>query len=470
MTAHRLLAGLGGPLLFLCAGYGVLAILGVPWRIRGARRAALAYLAGVAGVSMALWVLSHVLWVPLRRASILSVILSFALIGAVDAVRRLRPAAARALHSTRSLAASAAFVFAAIVCAGCLADALTRPILDWDGQMTWDPAARWVRSERTVDAKVMSEARWYVTHPQYPLLLPLAQVAVEEVFDTEEDGRVVRPLYSLFLPAYLVLLYFGARRLGATRPGAALMSAAAAAIPILTYHLAGGAVTTYGDFPLAAFWGAAVLLLLEARRTLARAAGFFLGAGLLTKNEGLPLALIALAVFAWPAVRRVARLLRRSRRLDLQPLRPAARTAVPVLLCAALLFSWRAEIPNRWDEVYTLAPLSELPAKLVKRIPPAIPAIGAEMLDKESWRDFWWVALVAFLAGARTGRTRRLRPAALALAGCVVLYLLAYATTPWLGNALVHPTWNRFVVQLSIPLFAILATRLDPSGRLTASR
>src|SRR5260221_207048 len=28
MTAHRLLAGLGGPLLFLCAGYGVLAILG----------------------------------------------------------------------------------------------------------------------------------------------------------------------------------------------------------------------------------------------------------------------------------------------------------------------------------------------------------------------------------------------------------------------------------------------------------
>jgi hypothetical protein len=468
MTGHRLLAGLGGPLLFLCAGYGVLGILGVPWRIRGARRAALAYLAGVAGVSTGLWVLSHVLWVSLRRASVLPLILGLALVGAACAVRHRPAAAPEPRRSPGSFVVTVALVFAALVCAGCLADALARPILDWDGQMTWDPAARWVRSERTVDARVLTEARWYVTHPQYPLLMPLAQVAIEEVFDTEEDGRVVRPLYALFLPAYLVTLYFGACRLGATRLGAALTVAAAAAIPMLTYQLAGGAVTTYGDFPLGAFWGTSVLLLLEARRTLARVAGFLLGAGVLTKNEGLPLALIALAVFAWPGLRRLVRLLRR-RRIDLRSLRPTARTAVPVLFCAALLFSWRAEIPNRWDPVYTLAPLSELPEKLVRRVPPVIPAIGAEMIDKGIWRGFWWVAPLAFLAEARTRRTRRLRPAALAVLSGGFLYLLAYATTPWSGTELVHPTWNRFVVQLSLPLFAIFATRLDLARRLTAS-
>jgi hypothetical protein len=468
MTVHRLLAGLGGPLLFLCAGYGVLSILGVPWRIRGARRAALAYLAGVAGVAMALWVLSHVFWVSLRRASILPLILGLGLVGAVSAVRHRPTAAPETRRPPRSFAVTAALVFAALVCAGCLADALARPILDWDGQMTWDPAARWVRGERTVDARALTEARWYVTHPQYPLLMPLAQVAVEEVFGTEEDGRVVRPLYALFLPAFLVTLFFGACRLGATRLGAALAVAAAAAIPILTYHLAGGAATTYGDFPLGAFWGTAVLLLLEARRTLARAAGFFLGAGVLTKNEGLPLALIALAVFAWPALRRLAPLLRR-RRIDLRTLRPTVRTAVPVLFCAALLFSWRAEIPNRWDEVYTLAPLSELPSKLVRRVPPVIPAIGAEMIDTGIWRGFWWVAPFAFFAGARTRRTRRLRPAALAVVSGVVLYLFAYTSTVWPGTSIVHPTWNRFVVQLSLPLLAIFATRLDLARRLTAS-
>ena len=68
---NGLLASLGGVALFLAAGLGlaelVPAVRALPWP----RRLAWAYLLGIAGLAGALYALSHVVDVPLRRPAIL---------------------------------------------------------------------------------------------------------------------------------------------------------------------------------------------------------------------------------------------------------------------------------------------------------------------------------------------------------------------------------------------------------------
>jgi hypothetical protein len=55
--------------------------------------------------------------------------------------------------------------------------------------MTWSPLAAYLRHEGTVDAAVLREDHWWVLHPRYPPLLPLAQVAAQEMFGAGEDDQ-----------------------------------------------------------------------------------------------------------------------------------------------------------------------------------------------------------------------------------------------------------------------------------------
>lgn len=49
------------------------------------------------------------------------------------------------------------------------------------------------------------------------------------------------------------------------------------------------------------------------------------------------------------------------------------------------------------------------------------------------------------------------------------IYLIAYGITPWPGATLVQKTWNRFLVQLSLPFFVLLAMALRDAIRRVGS-
>src|SRR5262249_36633775 len=130
----------------------------------------------------------------------------------------------------------------AVVSLAVLGDALALPLRDWDGRMTWTAQARYLEFEGTVDATVLTQPGWYVAHPWYPLLLPVAQVAVQEATCAGPDRPTYRVLYAALFPAWLLVIYGGARSL-AGRAAAAWTALAAAMLPFPAFSQWGGAVS-----------------------------------------------------------------------------------------------------------------------------------------------------------------------------------------------------------------------------------
>jgi hypothetical protein len=454
---NGLLPSLGGVALFLAAGLGlselVPAVRTLPWP----RRLAWAYLLGIAGLSGALYALSHFLDVPLRRPAILATAAALAAVGvAARAVsRRRRPRGPHPLGRGKAAVALLAFI-----CLGLFADAVTDPVTGWDGRMTWSTQALWILDEGTVDSEVLQRKNLYVTHPQYPLLLPVAQAVVLATFSVPRDVHAFRALYTTCFAAFLLLLWDGARRWAGRLP-ALLAALAAAGVPALTFFEDSGAASGYSDLPLGCFYGAGLLLLLRARRGFANAlaAGLLLAAAVLTKNEGVLLVFFALGASALVLLRKN---FPHRRNLARQILRLAA-AVIPILLAFALLASWRADIPNRQDERYDqLVGEPELWPDVVTRIPLIAGGALRQMLRFDHWTLFWIAVPVVFIVGRR-GWSGRRRALALALG----VGLIAPLAIGW-GAYSIHPrpetlipvTWSRFLVQGSLPLFLLLTLAL----------
>jgi hypothetical protein len=329
-----------------------------------------------------------------------------------------------------------------------------------------------------------------VTHPQYPLLLPVAQVAVLEGFGADADAPRARALYAAFLPALLLVVYDGARRAGG-RLGAAVAVLAFAVAPYLLLGT-GGAATTYSDLALAAFYGAALALLLGPRPRPGDglAAGVLLAAAALTKNEGAVLAVLALAL-GWrggsPAGRAARGLVASGRgparsveqgsqalaprppRIS-APVRRLLAAALPLLLALALLTSWRAGIVNRADDAYPLLlRAGHLLSRAAANAAVFTPIVLRQMLGFGNWAGFWWMVAAALVAGRLALRHPLQHRWLLAAAAPPAIALAAYAVHP-LPALLAAVTWNRFLVQGSVPGLIVLAGALAATWRPLAGR
>ncbi|MEA2600876.1 MAG: hypothetical protein QOF89_1868 [Acidobacteriota bacterium] len=455
MTAASVAANLGGVALCALPGLGLAELLAPLRRLSLSRRLGYAYLLGVLAIGGSLFAASHLFGVPLRRPAIAFVVLLPTVLGlGAWTWRRRRGGAEEKDHPARRWQLLAA-VAIAVVLLGSLTSALTAPLADWDGRMTWSPLAAYMRHEGTVDASVLRDVRWYVMHPRYPPLLPLAQVAVQETFGAGEDEQDYRAVYIGFLVALLLVVHDGARR-GADPLAATLTTLCAALPPFLSYG-GGGATSGYSDMALAGFYGAALVLLLLERPAPSAgfAAGCLLAGAVLTKNEGSLLALAALLLAS-------ERLLRRRRDPVAGPRALAwfGAAAAPVLAAVLLLASWRAAILNRDDEDYfTVLRLSDLVSGAFTRLPVIVPGVLRWTFRGADWLGFWWLFLAVLLAGSYALRRPRVRR--LLLAGLIpaAIAWAAYAVSTRLPD-LIGETWNRFLVQGLVPLTFVFACAL----------
>jgi hypothetical protein len=323
--------------------------------------------------------------------------------------------------------------------------------------MTWSTQARYMRSEGTVHPTVLVQRGWYVAHPWYPLLMPVAQVAVLEVTRADVDHHAFRPLYAAFFPVWLLLIYGGAENL-AGRAAAGWTTLCAAQLSFPAFAGAGGAASAYSDLPLACFFGAGLLLLLQPRLRLSAglAAGILLAAAVLTKAEGEILA---------PAALVVAVFLRR--RLWRLRWRPLALATVPVGLALILLLSWRARIPESFESFEQATSPSLLWPGIVTRIPQLARDVRAEMVSFLNWGLFWSVAPLVLIAGWRGLRRRPALPLILA-AGVPLGVGWVYATISLRPDFMVLATWNRFLLQASVPFLVLFALSLRDLLRRSA--
>ena len=418
-----------------------------------------AWILGCAWLGAAAYAASHVLHLPLRRGLLLPLALLPIAAALARRARRRRNApvqpARPPLSPFEGILLALLLVFAIFVTASLVANGLAVPVSDWDGKMTWVAQARFIRGARSVDAPVLRDASAWVVHPRYPVLLPVLQVAAQEIADASWDDRFVRPLYALFWPSFLLVLFDAAAvRAGRLAAAVATLAAAAAAFPSFAVH--GGAAGTYSDLPLACFWGAGLLLVTSegARIREGLASGLLLGAAVLSKSEGLSLAAVALTAALVGAL--AGRRLAASRAL-------LVAAAGGVAAAALLLASWRSGIPPRYDEgqvaVFSFAALA---SGAFSRLPAAARACLHAMADRKEWGFTWLLVPLGLVLGARRVARFAALPLAVALAGALALYASAYSLSVWSPERLVWTTWNRLLVQMGLPLFVLLALALTP--------
>jgi hypothetical protein len=447
LVAAEALAGLAGVALFAAPGAGLAEMLPAVRAFGTGRRLAYAWLLGVAWTAGLLYALSHFLAVPLRAPAILTVAAVPVMAGAISWLCR-RPSGLPQRQRLRlrewSIVAVCGVISLAVLC-----EALTNPVIDWDGWMTWGAQARYVRHEGTVDPDVLTRKGWYVSHPWYPLLLPVAQVAVLETTHADWDDPAFRPFYAAFFPVWLLVIYGGARAL-AGRTAAGWTTLAAALLPIPAFEVAGGAVSAYSDLPLACFYGGGLMLLLSSRLrpSAGLAAGILLAAAALTKAEGAAFAPAALVFGGIYSGRRWR-----------QNRGPLALAALPLVLALLLLFSWRAGIPERFESYEKIVSWSFLWPGIFTRAPRIAAEVRSQMGNFDAWGLFWWATPLVLIVGWRGLRRRVTLPLLLAAAAPLSVAWISY-TISLTPEFIVRTSWNRFLIQASVPCLLLLALAL----------
>jgi hypothetical protein len=521
LTAASVAANLGAVALFALPGLGLSEMLEPVRCLAWWRRLAYAYLLGVAVLAGTLFAISHLFGVALRLPAIAAVAAAPIVLGiatwAARAARRRRrvpPGAAgaeRAATSSpfavpgapeaigprggataahagavqapgaapspplrgrrwRGVAAAAMAAMAAVV-AGILVSALSVPLADWDGRMTWGAVAAYMRHEGTVDISALRDVHYFMMVPRYPPLLPVAQAAMQEALGARQDEEDFRAFYVVFLAVLAVVIQDGARRVAGS--AAATLAAMAAVLPPILAYGTGGATSAYSDLPLAALYGAALVWLLLARPRPAAglAAGCLLAGTVLAKNEGELLAAAALLL----AALRLLRLRPRPRQRQPPPAgrrRAAIAThrlgwfaaaAFPAVAAALLLTAWRADIPDRFDPDYHGAlRLTQLLHGAVARLPQIVPEILRQTFGGSTWLGFWAIYAAVLLAGVAALRRRLTRRLLLAGLAPLAIGWAAYAVSEPPANLvpLVSQTWCRFLFQALVPLSLAFACAL----------
>ncbi len=466
-TAYRLFASFGTIALFVASGYALTAFVPSLREKSFVRRLAWAYLLGIAYAGVTLYALSHWAGVELRRGAILSV-LAVPLVLAASrgrAARRREGRTGPSLSRFQRAACAAALGAGGLVSAAVLAHAVSSVESGYDPRMTWNAAAAYVRTAHSVNPPALLDKNVYIQNPRYPLLLPVLQVVGQEIFDTDDDERTPRPLYALLLPV-LLLLVFDVAQPHAGTTAAAVTVVVIAFLPAVVFDIGSGALTSYSDLPLGILWGAGLVLALRAPWSPpeALAGGLLLGAAALAKTEGLLLAGVAVGIVCLRAARRLVRRFAGSRRGG-PWLRAAGGTLAVFLFAAALNLSWRAGIPNRYAETWDDVTLRQVLSGTAARIPVVLPLLGTQMARAELWSGFWWLAAAVFVLGIRAFVRPPARFLSLAVAGALCVYIAAYGASGWAPSDLVPTTWNRFLCQLSLPVFVLFAMALGNALR-----
>jgi hypothetical protein len=336
----------------------------------------------------------------------------------------------REFESGGGASALQAFVFAIPLVVLVLAAAVM-PIRDYDGRVTWLPKARAIALESSTTGPFFHGERGLNLHNRYPLLLPLDAATVMRL-SNDTRNEAARWLYVLIAVALFVVLW-------AMLPSRWV----AAALPWLgiVTSIEGGALAAYSDFAVAAFFGMAVLYLLEDEPL---AAGLFAAFAVMTKNEGLALA---------AAVLGAAIVARRFR----------VRMVVPVAIAEAIVVVWRVRVPAAYDEQYEVL-LSSLPSKL-DRIPAALLAVAKHAVVLPEWGGFW-IAVAASLFFVR-GRRAAIPLVAMTLA--LAAYVAALAVTSWRIEDLAPVAVNRLLLHLLVPAACLVAAAFGPRNTPTGT-
>jgi hypothetical protein len=325
--------------------------------------------------------------------------------------------------------------------------AAVTPLNDFDGRAFWLLKAKEIAHERAIDGPSFRGVTLDPRKNHYPILIPLDGAVILGIAH-DFDDRQLRWFYLGLLAALALLVR---ERIGSlVSPSAGAWCATLLVwIPQFAVETEGGALSAYNDLAMAAFAAGAFFELVEEvsrprgsevsqqpRDFGAFRFGLWLAFLVLTKSEGLPFAMVFLAVGAFVFRKRIA------------------TPAIVAGIAAIALFVWRARIPAG-DEEDIIRLLPTIPQKL-HNIGDALAAFPRHMLLVPHWGIFWIAVVVAAIFALRANR-RAATVAVSVTAAMLAVYVVVYVATAWVVSDLIAVTADRLLMHVTGPSLFLLA-------------
>lgn len=386
----------------------------------GRRTLGEAFLLGAGIVGSVLFV-AGVAHVPLVAALILIVVWSV-----ISAVREIRRSAPEPIRYPRL----ATFLMVIPLMALTFTAAIT-PLNDFDGRAFWVLKAKGIAHERRIDGPFFSGATLDPRN-HYPILIPLDGAVIMGMAH-DLDDRHLRWFYVGLLAALALLVRERIGRLVSPAAGA-WCAALLVWIPQFVVEPEGSALSSYNDIALAAFVAGAFFELIAAESPWRF--GLWLAFMVLTKSEGLPLAIVFLAIGVFVFRKRIV------------------TPAILAAIATAALLLWRLRIPAG-DEEDIVRMLPTIPEKL-HHVVDALAAFPRHMLLLPRWGIFWIAVIIAAVMAMRVDR-RAARLAIAVIVSILAIYAGVYMATGWIVSDLIAVTADRLLMHVIAPSLFLLA-------------
>jgi len=337
--------------------------------------------------------------------------------------------------------------------------------LRFDGVAVWEIKARLAEVHQgTIPAEYYRDVTRAWSHPLYPPFLPLTEGWVYR-WVGHPDQQAIRLLFPMFFAVGSGLLWIGGHRLTGRRLPAAVGPLLLVAVPLISTG-DGSAASGYADVPLAVFYLAAVVFLLDhllhGRMSSLRVAAALAMVLPWVKQEGVVL-------FGGLAVVMVGACILRAHSGKLRRGAAALRLAAYCTPGLVVAVGWRVYL----GRVRAVKEHDYLPYTLhtltghIGRVPTITSRLYHELAAWDHWALLWpWFAATAVL-----WVIIRRRSALLAAPLLVILPMVAdsgvYLFSAWTPvEAHIDSSLSRLVLQLA-PVAVLLIAMSLPHGRRT---
>ncbi len=269
---------------------------------------------------------------------------------------------------------------------------LLLPIESFDAVANWGLKAKAICQSGTIPTQFFldSSYRNYAYHPDYPLLVPLAQSYLC-LFLPEFNEYVSKLVFPCIYLACLLFMFGATGWLGLSRRGQMVFTLMLAGTPFFRYQ----STLAYTDIVMSYyFFGGVAFLFFYMRRrerVLLVLSAVWLGLGAMTKNEGLALGLLCWLVLIFGSMGKPLQEHQRGRRPDW-----VLFLAVWLLVQGPwLIYKSTLHVTN--DVVNRRALLAAMRWTLVERLPPILYHYQTQVFGLRNWNIVWILFLLALI-------------------------------------------------------------------------
>jgi hypothetical protein len=338
-----------------------------------------------------------------------------------------------------------------------LIQTLLTPQRFWDERATFAIKAAVLDLDSTVDSPDLRNPDFVQYHPQYPLLIPLAEQHVYALLGEINDrwSKIVFPLLYLGL----VLTFAGVVQRHTSSARAWLFALLLATVPVLM-PWEYGFLCAQGDAPVACFHGVSLLYLWDALRNREPGgpkyrslliAGVTAASAAFVKDEGLAFVMVdTLALLIMLCLM--------TGRTDSGPVRrsfPQSATVVTTfcgvaVLCLAPWLWHRGSLPTTTEMNYFGRATPQRVLEQLDTLKWSLPHVFHRMLlECRQWGLQWWLLLAGLVAFPRRALRGEQLLLLLDVLGAVAALLLAGLLAPTAVTEHIGGSSDRFLMQLA---------------------